>query len=371
VVSDWSTALRTELAERAAVHMTKIGAPGYLSLGSAPTRLFETYDDGQRHGNFIHASYQAICDEPPWKARTHKAHSQMQALPLDKRLGARELDSCNSSDALLMNCFCYPGAAERIIAALLPSVSYTTPQFGIHGEVALVGALSDGTEIDMQIGAAIFEAKLTERDFTTRPKSTVEKYARFSEVFDTGALPQSSHEYHGYQLIRNILAAEQHNWAFYLICDSRRPDLLHDWWAVHSAIRDVTLRTRVGFLLWQEIARVCPLPLKAFLAEKYGIGMIIADGHSKGVRYRNLVRARKACRACDGLTNPSVCHDGVFDCDEMGAWSQWQGNLDTELMVIGQDWGDVAWFVRERGGSTNTSKTNTTLVEWWEGRRRL
>ena len=76
-----------------------------------------------------------------------------------------------------------------------------------------------------------------------------------------------------------------------------------------------------------------------------------------------LVEARKACRACTGLTNPSVCHGGVFDCDEIGAWSRWQGNRDAELMVIGQDWGDVARFVRERGGSTNTSKTNMTLVK--------
>jgi len=91
--------------------------------------------------------------------------------------------------------------------------------------------------------------------------------------------------------------------------------------------------------------------------------MAIAEGHLKTARYSALVEARKLCRACIGLTNPSVCHGGVFDCDEIGAWSRWQGNLDAELMVIGQDWGDVASFVREKGGSTNTSKTNTTLVE--------
>jgi DNA polymerase len=90
--------------------------------------------------------------------------------------------------------------------------------------------------------------------------------------------------------------------------------------------------------------------------------MAIAEGHPKAARYNALVEARKACHACTGLTNPSVCHGGVFDCDEIGAWSRWQGNVDAELMVIGQDWGDVAWFVREKGRSTNTSKTNTTLV---------
>src|SRR5437762_6588053 len=83
---------------------------------------------------------------------------------------------------------------------------------------------------------------------------------------------------------------------------------------------------------------------------------------NKKARYDALVKARKACSACSGLENPSVCHRGNFDCDEIGAWSKWQGNLNAELMVIGQDWGDVAWFVRERGGSSSTSPTDRTLV---------
>ena len=272
MTSHWSTALRAELTKRAELHMTRVGAPGYLSLGPTPTRLFETYADGTRHGNFVNASYQAICAEPAWHARTQKSHSQAQALPTEKRPSARELDSCNSSDALLMNCFCYPGAAERAIAALLPSVSYSTPEFGVHGEVALVDGERDTTEIDMRIGSAIFEAKLTERDFTSRPKSHVERYGRLSEVFQVGTLPQTSDEYRGYQLIRNVLAANQHGWVFYVICDGRRPDLLREWWAVNSAIRDAQLRARCGFLLWQEVARMCPSPLAAFLAQKYGLG---------------------------------------------------------------------------------------------------
>jgi uracil-DNA glycosylase family 4 len=83
----------------------------------------------------------------------------------------------------------------------------------------------------------------------------------------------------------------------------------------------------------------------------------------KGKQYAALVQARKQCRACAELTNPSACREGVFDCDEVGAWSTWQGNLNARLMVVGQDWGDVDWFVRERGQSTNTSQTNRTLVK--------
>jgi hypothetical protein len=225
-----------------------------------------------RHGNFIDASYQAICREPTWNARMQKVHSQVHALPPEKRPSARELDSCNSSDALLMNCFCYPGATERVLAALLPSVSYAAPQFGVRGEVALAGGEPDATEIVMQVGSTIFEAKLTERDFTSRPKPHVERYARFQEVFEIGALPQSADEYHGYQLVRNVLAADQHGWTFYLICDARRPDLLHEWWAVHSAIRGLELRERCCFLLWQEVVCACPAPLASFLGQKYGLG---------------------------------------------------------------------------------------------------
>ncbi len=84
---------------------------------------------------------------------------------------------------------------------------------------------------------------------------------------------------------------------------------------------------------------------------------------TKEVVYRSLVHARKECRACTGLVNPSSCRGGKFDCDEIGAWSAWQGNLDAPVLVVGQDWGDVDWFVREGGKSTNTSVTNTTLVK--------
>ncbi len=82
---------------------------------------------------------------------------------------------------------------------------------------------------------------------------------------------------------------------------------------------------------------------------------------SKFDRYQQLVRDRKACRRCKGLTNASECSGGEFDRDEIGAWSRWQGNLDAEIAVVGQDWGDVAWFVREKGVDTSASATNATL----------
>jgi DNA polymerase len=82
----------------------------------------------------------------------------------------------------------------------------------------------------------------------------------------------------------------------------------------------------------------------------------------KNQHYMELVTARKSCRACEGLTNPSACENGALDCSEIGAWSAWQGNLNAEIMVVGQDWGDVGWFGRACGRSTDNSCTNTTLV---------
>jgi hypothetical protein len=189
----------------------------------------------------------------------------------DRREGAKELDSCNSSDALLMNCFCYPGAATRIFERLLPDFPTGAPEFGVDGKVPLVGDGLDTTELDMRAGKVIFESKLTESDFTERPLEHVKRYRDFAAVFETRSLPQSATAYSGYQLIRNVLAASAHGYHFVLLCDGRRPDLLHEWWHVHGAICTADLRRRCSFLLWQEVAAVCPGPLQSFLQVKYGL----------------------------------------------------------------------------------------------------
>ena len=77
--------------------------------------------------------------------------------------------------------------------------------------------------------------------------------------------------------------------------------------------------------------------------------------------YRMLVQERKTCRDCKGLTNPSECVAGVYDSDHIGPWSRWQGKLDSELIVIGQDWGDEGYFVTNRGHEFPNNKTNETL----------
>jgi len=79
--------------------------------------------------------------------------------------------------------------------------------------------------------------------------------------------------------------------------------------------------------------------------------------------YANLVLTRKACHACTGLTNPHDVEDGRYDSDHAGPWSRWQGNLDAQLMVVGQDWGTPLDFVRQDGHEGPHSPTNLALVE--------
>ena len=79
----------------------------------------------------------------------------------------------------------------------------------------------------------------------------------------------------------------------------------------------------------------------------------------KAQAYNNLVRERKACRACQGLINPA---DYTYDSDQIGPWSLWQGNLDSDLLIVGQDWGDITYFEKWEGRDQPTGNpTNENL----------
>ena len=270
-MTNWQSTLRTELGQRAKRFAVAHNITCYESLGDPPTIMFPRDPARLRHGNFIDDSYAAILENPTWAKRLQKAHPRRHALPEDRRDDAKELDSSNSSDALLMNCFCYPRTAARIFGSFLPSLSTGPLEFGAAGEVPLLDGTSDKTELDMRAGAVTFESKLTEADFTEAPRARVERYRDLDTVFDVTALPHTDGRYRSYQLVRNVLAAAAHGNHFVLLCDGRRPDLLHHWWQVHGAIRAADLRVRSHFLLWQEIVDACPPPLQNFLREKYGL----------------------------------------------------------------------------------------------------
>ena len=213
-MTNWAGKLRLKLAQKAECFAHTHDVTYYKSLGkSAPTILFPGDLVNLRHGNFIGESYAAILENPTWAQRLKKAHSQRHSLPEDRRCDARELDSSNSSDALLMNCFCYPGAAARIFQSCLPSMPTGPVEFGVAGKVPLCNTKSDTTKLDMRAGKVIFEAKLTEADFTTKLRPIVERYRDLNTVFDVTLLPKTEDAYQGYQLIRNVLAAVAHGYS--------------------------------------------------------------------------------------------------------------------------------------------------------------
>jgi uracil-DNA glycosylase len=93
----------------------------------------------------------------------------------------------------------------------------------------------------------------------------------------------------------------------------------------------------------------------------------IAASGSKHETYKTLVRKRKECRQCGDVVNPSECADGKFDQHgHIGPWSDWQGNLDAEIMVVGQEWGGEENFARQKGKDIDSDATNSNLVRLME-----
>lgn len=262
--------LRAQLSECGQKYAQAYGLPHHLSYGGVPAVLFEVCGAG-RHGNFLPASYRAILRHPEWRRRLTKPHAQCKSLPRSERRWC-ELDSANSSDALLMNIFCYPGVvSDRQVLHLLGAEADGPPQFGYKARVPLLQGKFDRTEVDMRLGNLLVEAKLTEGDFQSRSKAALAAYCDFAGVFYRRKLPQNLNDYLSYQLIRNVLAAHATGLSFCVIADARRPDLLEAWFLVMQAIRFAELRVRCKVLTWQELAAVLPPRLQRFLEEKYAI----------------------------------------------------------------------------------------------------
>lgn len=85
----------------------------------------------------------------------------------------------------------------------------------------------------------------------------------------------------------------------------------------------------------------------------------------KQLQYSQLVKDRKDCRLCaPDLVNPSKCEDGIFDqAEHIGAWTRWQGNLNADLMIIGQDWGGTDFYVKYEGIGNDENSTNKSIRE--------
>ena len=231
----------------------------------------------QSHGNFHPASYRAILGRAIWRKRLGKVLTvpdKLRNLEDDRRLC--ELDSCCSSDALLMNVFCHPRVrSSSQILGLLGVDQPGVPIFGWRARVPLASGNFDRTEVDMKLGTLLVESKLTESSFENCDIKRMHEYSDIREVFRLNQLPRSRKQYRCYQLLRNVLAAQAHNASFCLLTDARRTDLIHDWFEVLGAISTSQLRTRCKLLTWQELAEALPLSLQRFLALKYGIGTTV------------------------------------------------------------------------------------------------
>ena len=279
---NYARKLRQALIERAEKYVCKhhLTEHVYRSRGNPPTVLFRPYrSNGQDyHGNFILSSYKAIMEKPEWRARLERPHQRQNALRPEDRAAAKELDSCCSSDALLMNIFCHPTTEENLkLAALLGLKRLPTPEFGFRARLPFGEARYDRTQLDVRLFSSepgqttILEAKLTEPGITKQNRAHVHRYRDFAEVFNPSLLPHVNDEYLHYQLLRNVLAATHLKGRFILLYDERRPDLGAAFREVSTAIRCPDLQSRCSLVTWQKIATTLPKELQSFLAEKYGI----------------------------------------------------------------------------------------------------
>ena len=270
--SYYVSALRQELIARNRSYAALNLLPHVTSYGEVPVVVYQASPCGKKHGNFISASYRALTRRPEWGKRLAKVHSSAdRALPKSDCVW-KELDSSMSSDALLMNIFCYPGVTKRKeVSSILGTEIGDLPEFGFKPRIPTTSGAIERTEIDMKLGSALFEAKLTEADFQRQRAAIVEGYRDLEEVFEVGDLPRRGQMYVAYQLLRNVLAAYTLDLSFCLLLDARRPDLNEDWYEILRCIRITDLRNACRVLTWQELARCLPSALQEFLNVKFGI----------------------------------------------------------------------------------------------------
>jgi len=79
--------------------------------------------------------------------------------------------------------------------------------------------------------------------------------------------------------------------------------------------------------------------------------------------YSRLVATRKACRICVERSPGKIrsCAEFEFDPDVVSHWEPWLGHKRPQLLAVGQDFGNVGYFVRNRGRDDPNNKTNYNL----------
>lgn len=242
-----------------------------LTDGEIPSVIFGRDEEG-RHGNFHAAAYKMICNDREWARRLNKVHTAYKRARPRSDWEWKELDCSHSSDALLMNIFCYPEVTTRVDTHTLLGVDRNViPEFGFKPRTPLQNGKSDTTEIDLRLGELFIEAKLMESDFQCADSQLISRYRDLEIVFTPSELPTRNGRQSSYQLIRGVLAAYANKGSFCVFCDARRPDLIEAWYRVMSAVRLMDFRWRLKLLTWQELSKTLPKDLQDFLIAKYGI----------------------------------------------------------------------------------------------------
>src|ERR1700730_1719387 len=79
--------------------------------------------------------------------------------------------------------------------------------------------------------------------------------------------------------------------------------------------------------------------------------------------YSGLVAARKTCRICVERSPGKIrsCAEFDFDPDVVSHWEPWLGHKRPKLLAVGQDFGNVDYFMRNRGRDDPNNKTNDNL----------
>ena len=79
--------------------------------------------------------------------------------------------------------------------------------------------------------------------------------------------------------------------------------------------------------------------------------------------YGALVAARKSCRICVDKSPGKIrsCAEFDFDPDVVSHWELWLGHKRPKLVAVGQDFGNIGYFVRNHGRDDPENKTNNNL----------
>jgi uracil-DNA glycosylase len=96
---------------------------------------------------------------------------------------------------------------------------------------------------------------------------------------------------------------------------------------------------------------------------RWMIGQETALGPNSESEFGARVAARKACRICVERSPGKIrsCAEFEFDPDVVSHWEQWLGHRNPKVLVVGQDFGNVGYFIRCRGRDEPNNQTNENL----------